>query len=179
MVRDRTVETRASHVRDRSRILRAALLGLATGALGATTASASLDSGSWSFATGGCALRKSDTKTCFQLSYTTVEISSGIRPLLGGLSSTEGDVFLFGGLRGDLRLGERWGLSPVLTCGHYNRGGGIDLGGEFAFREGLEFSYRTSERTHLALGLYHISNAGIYDRNPGRESILFSYTITP
>lgn len=55
--------------------------------------------------------------------------------------------------------------------GLYFDNGGFDLGGTVAFRSGLELGYETARGWRWALSYDHRSNAGIYDENPGVETV--------
>jgi len=61
--------------------------------------------------------------------------------------------------------------------GLYFDNGGFDLGGPVAFRSGLELGYETSKGWRMALSYDHRSNAGIYDENPGIETVQFKVSI--
>ena len=61
--------------------------------------------------------------------------------------------------------------------GLYFDNGGFDLGGPVAFRSGLELGYETNAGWRVALSYDHRSNAGIYDENPGVETVKFKVSI--
>ena len=61
--------------------------------------------------------------------------------------------------------------------GLYFDNGGFDLGGTVAFRSGLELGYETSRGWRVALSYDHRSNAGIYDENPGVETVQVKLSI--
>ncbi len=69
---------------------------------------------------------------------------------------------------------ERWRVVPFLGVGVYEEGDGKDLGGAVEFRSGVEVSYRAGRNWWLGATLYHLSNAVIYDSNPGQESLVFT-----
>lgn len=89
--------------------------------------------------------------------------------------------------------GETWiGIGPTYTYpfgqsgayaelhampGLYFDNGGFDLGGEVAFRSGIELGYETRQGWRMALSYDHRSNAGIYDENPGVETVQFKVSI--
>ncbi|HSN88855.1 MAG TPA: acyloxyacyl hydrolase [Thermoanaerobaculia bacterium] len=47
------------------------------------------------------------------------------------------------------------------------------------FRSGVELAWRLNERSRIGLCLYHLSNGGLYDFNPGTESLILSYGVRP
>jgi hypothetical protein len=57
--------------------------------------------------------------------------------------------------------------------GVYIQGDGNDLGGWFEFRSGIEIGYEAQSGVRYGLSLDHRSNAGIYDENPGLETLQF------
>ena len=57
------------------------------------------------------------------------------------------------------------------------RGGGKDLGGHVEFKTGGEIAYRFDDDSRLGFLFDHISNAGIYTKNPGVESAMLMYSI--
>lgn len=61
--------------------------------------------------------------------------------------------------------------------GLYFDNGGFDLGGPIAFRSGLELGYETARGWRMALSYDHRSNVGIYDENPGIETVQFKVSI--
>jgi hypothetical protein len=55
--------------------------------------------------------------------------------------------------------------------GLYEAGDGLDLGGPIVFRSGLELGWEAASGWRLGLAYDHRSNAGLYDRNPGVETV--------
>ena len=102
-----------------------------------------------------------------------------LSPTVGAMATAQGSLYVYGGLRFDLRLGEGWQVSPQWAAGIYYHSGTNDLGGALEFRSGIELSRRLGERSRLGLTLYHLSNAGLYSRNPGTESLLLTYRTRP
>lgn len=73
-----------------------------------------------------------------------------------------------------------WLLTFYTGLGHYRRGDdGRELGGPLEFRSGLELSRRLGARTRLGLSFDHLSNAGVYDDNPGTESLVLTLSWRP
>ncbi|HVR97826.1 MAG TPA: acyloxyacyl hydrolase [Thermoanaerobaculia bacterium] len=99
-----------------------------------------------------------------------------LSPIAGALATSRGALYAYAGLRWDLPLGEHWTLSPSWALGLYHREDGQDLGGPIEFRSGLELAYRLDARSLLGISLYHLSNGGLFDNNPGSESLLFLYS---
>jgi hypothetical protein len=86
-------------------------------------------------------------------------------------------AWVFGGLRRDFSLGGPWIITPAFAIALYEQGDGKDLGGPLEFRSALEIAYQWPSRKRLAFAIYHLSNAGIYDRNPGMNSLILTYSL--
>ena len=121
----------------------------------------------------------------FSKSEKQVEVGMEFRtptPLWGmavtaGLAGTQDQsLWVFGGLRRDFSLGEGWLVTPAFAVSLYSQGDGKDLGGPLEFRSAVELGYEWANRTRLALAIYHLSNAGIYDHNPGSNSMILTYS---
>ena len=54
---------------------------------------------------------------------------------------------------------------------------GKELGGTLEFRTGAELAWRFDDYSRLGLALHHISNASIYDSNPGTEMLVLTYSV--
>jgi len=101
-------------------------------------------------------------------------------PVTGAMATSRGTLYVYGGFRFEIPLGKRWVASPNWATGLYYRDeDGKDLGGAIEFRSGLDLSYILSERSRLGLSLYHLSNAGISDSNPGSESLVLTFSVRP
>lgn len=99
-----------------------------------------------------------------------------IRPVLGALATNDRTFYGYGGFRFDAEFGH-FVVMPEAVFGYWNRGEGKDLGGAAEFKTGAEFAYRFSDYSRLGVAFDHISNAGIYKKNPGVESALLVYSI--
>jgi lipid A 3-O-deacylase len=63
-----------------------------------------------------------------------------------------------------------------LAVGLYQGNGDIDLGGPVEFRSSLDISRAFGKRLRIGVELYHISNARLYERNPGINALAFVQT---
>ena len=61
--------------------------------------------------------------------------------------------------------------------GVYFAGDGFDLGGLIEFRSGIELGYENRRGWRFGLSYDHRSNAGIYDDNPGIETVMFRINV--
>ncbi len=97
-------------------------------------------------------------------------------PTFGVMANTRGSLYPYAGFRADIDLGERWVLSPGAATGIYYREGGKNLGGALEFRTHAEIGYRLSGGGRVGLCFYHLSNGGLFDFNPGTESLVLTYS---
>lgn len=99
-----------------------------------------------------------------------------IGPVAGILGTSDGGIFGYGGFYADIRF-KSFVLTPLLAVGGYRQGSGKDLGGVFEFRESITLAYQFDGGSRLGLQVAHMSNAGIYDRNPGQEDVFVTYAV--
>ncbi|HEX7184582.1 MAG TPA: acyloxyacyl hydrolase [Thermoanaerobaculia bacterium] len=97
-------------------------------------------------------------------------------PVAGFMAGSQGTLYFYGGFRVDYPLGERWVATPSWGVGLYERADGKRLGGPLEFRSGIELAYRLRDGSRLGVCLYHLSNAGLFDFNPGSESLVLTYS---
>ena len=96
----------------------------------------------------------------------------------GGLTANvDGAFYLFGGLRRDFRLGGPWLITPAFGIALYEKGDSKDLGGTVEFRSALELGHQWPNLHRIAFGVYHLSNAGLHDLNPGSNSLIVIYSL--
>ncbi len=92
-------------------------------------------------------------------------------------SGKDGAVYAAGGVLINLHLGRGWFLTPSFGPGYYDGGGHFDLGLELEFRTGIELAKQFRNRHRLAIGLAHLSNGSLSDRNPGTETFHICWSI--
>ncbi len=100
---------------------------------------------------------------------------SHISPIIGIDADTRGAAYAFVGLLYDWNFYDRWSLVPNLGFGAYHQGDSKDLGGWFEFHDSIEVDYRLDAKSQVGLALTHMSNAGIYSHNPGKEDLMLTY----
>ncbi len=100
-----------------------------------------------------------------------------LQPMVGAMATNESGLYGYAGVGTDIFFGRRWVLTPSVAAGAYNKGAGKDLGHTLEFRTGVSFAYRFDNRSRLGLRFYHMSNAGISERNPGVEVLDLTYSI--
>lgn len=101
----------------------------------------------------------------------------GLRPIVGLQVDDQKDVYGYGGLAWDVPLSERVYMTPSFAVGGYHHGDGLDLGGGIEFRSGIEGSYKLENNSRIGLALNHVSNAGLYGKNPGAETLAVTWVV--
>lgn len=101
----------------------------------------------------------------------------GLVPAMGVSGTSDGGVWLYGNVRLDLEVSDHWVITPQFAVTLFEDGDGKDLGGPVEFRSGLEVSYRFGRGSRLGVLFYHLSNARIYDDNPGSNSLVLVWAI--
>lgn len=122
-------------------------------------------------------VRADDQAADFRLEYRSDLEFWYLKPWAGVEATSDGAFYLAGGLLTDIYFGNRIVVTPQAGVGYYNNGDGPDLGYELEFRTGVEVGYRFDNRSRLAVGFSHISNADLGDTNPGTEILTFTYSI--
>ena len=124
------------------------------------------------------ALRDNQQSFQYGLEYRFAEWSYGVRPMVGAFGTADGAAYGYAGLNWDVAIiPDQLYIIPNFAAGAYRNGGGKDLGGTVEFRSGIELSYQFENQHQLGIALNHLSNAGIYDHNPGEESIFVTYSV--
>ena len=99
-----------------------------------------------------------------------------IGPVFGVLVNGKGGVYGYGGFYGDVAF-DRFVVTPRAAVGAYSRGDGPNLGGPLEFRLSITAAYELDDKSRVGLQIAHISNAGIYHRNPDDNEVLATYAI--
>ena len=97
-------------------------------------------------------------------------------PTFGLTGTSKEALFGYAGFRTDLDITRRWRLTPGFAAGVYDRNGDIDLGGPIEFRSSVDVSCAVRNGMRIGVTLYHVSNARLYDRNPGINALAFVQT---
>lgn len=94
-----------------------------------------------------------------------------LRPSIGGMVTENEAYFLGIAVRRDFFINEHWVITPSFGPGVFEESDITQLGNELEFRTGLELGYRSEGGLRSGLLLQHLSNAGLGDTNPGRETL--------
>lgn len=118
-----------------------------------------------------------DNTANFGLEYRGESFWHDLLPIVGIQANVDGGVYGYAGFNYDWQFTNRWFLTPTVAVGAYDDNSSKDLGGWLEFRSGLEVSYRLENAHRLGLAVHHLSNAGIYDENPGTEQVMLTYSM--
>ena len=100
-----------------------------------------------------------------------------LAPSIGAARSENSASFVFVDLEKDFFLGDRWVITPNFGLGSFDNGKDVKLGHELEFRSGLKLAYRSKSGWRFGVSLFHLSNGGLGDRNPGTEPAFLSLSI--
>jgi opacity protein-like surface antigen len=114
----------------------------------------------------------------FGAEYRFREWDLGVRPTLGVTVDSRWASYVFGGINWEIPIiSDSLYIIPNFMAGIYSRGHGHNQGGAINFRSGLELDYQLPNTHRVGISFNHMSNANIYDRNPGSETLLVNYSI--
>ena len=122
--------------------------------------------------------RNDDQTTVVGGEYRFSSLGYGVRPVIGAQANLDSDAYAYAGLVMEVPLySDRLWFIPGAAVGAYHHGNGHALGGAIEFRTSAELAYRFNNEHRLGIAIAHLSNAGIYDRNPGQETITVNYSL--
>ena len=144
-----------------------------TGCLGRTEVQSRL-----SFSGGQVIERRADEQIELYLRYDLGHRNGAFGHAIGISTLEDGEAWIGIGQTYTFEFGS----SPLYAELHAIPGitlenGGFDMGGPIAFRSGAEIGFETRAGWRFGLSYDHRSNAGIYDENPGIETIAFRVAI--
>lgn len=113
----------------------------------------------------------------FGIEYRGASFWHDLLPIAGVQGNVDGGVYGYAGLLYDWQFAENWHLSPNVAVGAYDDHSSKDLGGTLEFRSGIELEYAFVNQHRLGLAVHHLSNAHIYDQNPGTEQVMMTYSV--
>lgn len=116
--------------------------------------------------------------TLLGLEYRMEQVQYNIRPMVGIFATSDNSVYGYVGAHWDVSLmRDQLYLSPNFAVGAYRKGDGKPLGGTIEFRSGIELAYQMQNQHRIGVAFNHLSNASMYDRNPGVETLLVNYSL--
>lgn len=100
-----------------------------------------------------------------------------LAPSIGVIVGADGANFIYVELSRDFRFADHWLLTPSFGGGRFNNRPRFNLGHLLEFRSGLEISRQFNQGYRLGVAVFHLSNGGLSDENPGTETVVLSFTI--
>lgn len=131
----------------------------------------------WAVSAGVLEVGESETaaEAGLELRLSQIRLLGGesweLSPAFGLMATEDRSFYGYGGFRFNFEVGDDWVVTLHIGAGLYEDGEGKDLGGTVEFRSGLEIVRLLASGRRVGLNLYHLSNAVIYDRNPGSNSL--------
>jgi hypothetical protein len=122
-------------------------------------------------------IKRRDGAAIFNLEYRSDKRLWVFKPQAGMFATSEGGFYAYAGIRLDVYFGNRFVFTPSFSPGLYYEGNGKDLGFEVEFRSSAEIAYRFDDYSRLSLGIAHLSNASLGDKNPGVETLTLTYSV--
>ncbi|MGE0113602.1 MAG: acyloxyacyl hydrolase [Steroidobacteraceae bacterium] len=100
-----------------------------------------------------------------------------IIPAIGLAIAQSGASFVYTDLCHDFWLNNRWAVIPSFGIGVFDVSEKLRLGNSIEFRSGLETAYRFHGDYRVGIALFHLSNGGLSNENPGTEVLVVSLCI--
>ncbi len=141
--------------------------GTQTGCLGKAPAQSRL-----AFSAGTVIERRADAAPEAYLRYDLGHAWGPFQPAAGLSVSADGEIWAGFGPTWDYAFGRSGFYTELHAMPGLNLDDtGFDLGGAVAFRSGIEVGYESDGGWRYALSYDHRSNAGLYEDNPGIETV--------
>lgn len=122
-------------------------------------------------------LDETHDSTEFRLEYRHDNIWKSLYPSLGIMYNTDDAMYGVFSLNYDFYLHDNIVFTPFTGVGIYEENDSKNLGGPIEFRSGVELAYEADNGTRLGVNFSHMSNASIYEKNPGSESLVFNISV--
>ena len=141
--------------------------GSETGCLGKTPAQSRL-----AFSAGQIIERQARAQPEIYLRYDFGHAWGPFQPAMGLSVSERGEIWAGFGPTWDYAFGSSGFYTELHAMPGFNLDNtGFDIGGALAFRSGVEVGFESDGGWRYALSYDHRSNAGIYEENPGVETV--------
>lgn len=85
--------------------------------------------------------------------------------------------YVYAEVRRDFEFAKNWLATPSFGIGRFSNEPELDLGDPLEFRSGVEVSYRFETGYRLGVVVYHLSNGGLSETNPGTDTVALSFSI--
>jgi hypothetical protein len=149
-----------------------------TAIIAALISTPALATGYLSLHVGSIGVFNAKSSAVYGLEYRSEKIYDDFLIIAGGLYSDNEDKYGYVGLQYDYEPFENIYFTPSTSVGIYgNPPGEKGLGGPIALRSGVEIAYQFENNVRAGVTLTHISNAYIYESNPGTETLTFTVSV--
>lgn len=153
------------------------LLAALMGAVGTSLAHAEEQPDFLAFSVGAFDVLDDQTAADFRVEYRSDLRFWWLYPFAGVSATSDKAVYGYGGFGLEVLIGRSFVFTPNAAVGLFDEGDGKDLGGPVEFRTGAELAWRFDGKGRLGIAFHHISNASIYDSNPGTEMLVLTYAV--
>jgi hypothetical protein len=117
------------------------------------------------------------TSAAVQVEYSSKERFWIFHPVAGVMGNSDMGGDIYAGVGIDFFVGDNWVVTPSFAPSLYWRGSSKNLGEVLEFRSSIGVVYKFDDRSRLGVELFHLSNAGLDDHNPGTEVLLAKYSM--
>lgn len=100
-----------------------------------------------------------------------------LAPAVGAAKSANGASFIFTDLEKDFLPTDHLVITPSFGLGSFDDGRDVRLGHTLEFRTGIKIAYQFNNKWRAGIALFHLSNGGLGDRNPGTEPMFLSISV--
>ncbi len=100
-----------------------------------------------------------------------------LAPSIGAARSGNSASFVFADLEKDFFPRKHWVVTPSFGLGVFDDGRDVRLGHDLEFRSGIKIAFVFDNKVRLGIALFHLSNGGLGDRNPGTEPVFLSLAV--
>lgn len=147
-------------------------------AIAAKTDSGDEDTGLISFNAGRVGVLDEDAPWRYGLEYRFAPQGDWeLQPTVGVARAENDSRFFYFEVRRDFLLTDDWFLTPSFGVGSFDGRRDLQLGHTIEFRSGLELAYRFQSGNRLGLAVFHLSNGGISEENPGTEAVVATFSL--
>jgi hypothetical protein len=106
-----------------------------------------------------------------------VDYNPYVIPKMGAMLTEDSARYFYAGFDLKIQITPQVDFVPGIAAGIYKKGDGKTLGGAFEFYSKAEIMYNMINRHAIGISFGHISNAHVYSKNPGAETLLLTYKL--
>lgn len=115
---------------------------------------------------------------CYGLEYRMRPVGRfGLVPAVGFAWVDNDASYAYAELKRDFWFTNGLVLTPSFGLGRFDPSLDFHLGQALEFRSGLELAYEMRDGYRVGVALFHLSNGGLADENPGSELLVASFSL--